>query len=329
MTMGYSKNPFGRSRKSSGLGKLFSSMASSAIKASVKASQDAKKQRIVDEKARAREESLRNRELQKALKEEELVKKKELEISYLLNGYVKKTLQFFSKYISSGVIDDETIRLINNAASKGEKYIFIPYNKIDELKNKEKELKKSLGKSENNRRLNIANYTIENKLLNSKKWNSWTDEDQRELDELREYRAQQGAILSKVADTNNKGIKLEKEGDVDAAIKAYEENIALKQPALHAYWRLIKLYRKRRDYENELRIINIAIKIFMEENERRANLALEDHPEWRDIIMQAMETNEEVRLDDGQYVLNQYNVIEFIDRAEKVKNIINRKQIQS
>lgn len=84
-----------------------------------------------------------------------------------------------------------------------------------------------------------------------------------------------------------------------------------------------------KDYKNELRVIKIAIDVFMKENERRANLVLDEHPEWEDIIMQAMETNEEVRLDDGRYVLNQYNVIEFIDREVKVKYLIENKTQKS
>lgn len=153
---------------------------------------------------------------------------------------------------------------------------------------------------------------------------SWKQEDQIELETLQKYNKKQGEILSNVADTNNKGIEFEKQGNIDEAIHMYEENIALREPALHAYWRLIRLYRKRRDYYNELRVINIAIDVFMKENERRANLVIEEHPEWEDIIMQAMETNEEVRLDNGRYILNQYNVFELIDRSEKVKKLIQK-----
>lgn len=130
--------------------------------------------------------------------------------------------------------------------------------------------------------------------------------------------------MAKCCDTNNRGIAFEKGGRVEDAIKEYEDNILLRQPGLHAYKRLMILYRKRKDYENELRVIKTAIDVFMQENERRANLVLEEHPEWEDIIMQAMETNEEVRLDDGRYVLNQYNVMEFIDRGEKVKMLISK-----
>lgn len=157
----------------------------------------------------------------------------------------------------------------------------------------------------------------------------WTGEDQKELDDLREYNRKEGEILSKCCDTNNRGIAFEKEGRIEEALKVYEENISLRQPALHAYWRLIKLYRKMKDYKNESRVIKIAIDVFMKENERRANLVLDEHPEWEDIIMQAMETNEEVRLDDGRYVLNQYNIIEFIDREVKVKYLIENKTQKS
>lgn len=162
------------------------------------------------------------------------------------------------------------------------------------------------------------------KKANIRKFPPWTAEDQAELDELQRYNRQQGKILSKVSETNNKGIAFEKEGRIDEAIQVYEENILLKHPATHAYKRLMILYRRNKDYDNELRVIKIAIEVFMQENERRANDVIVEHPEWENIIMQAMETNEEARLDDGRYILNQYNVMEFINRAEKVKKIIEK-----
>lgn len=69
-------------------------------------------------------------------------------------------------------------------------------------------------------------------------------------------------LLYTTAELNNKGIELEKRGEVPAAIATYEECIKLRYPATHAYWRLAVLYRKAKDKENELRVIRVALDVF-------------------------------------------------------------------
>lgn len=61
--------------------------------------------------------------------------------------------------------------------------------------------------------------------------------------------------IDKTAELNCKGIELEKEGDIDAAIEVYEENIKLGCNATHSYDRLGVIYRKRNDVENEKRVL--------------------------------------------------------------------------
>lgn len=68
--------------------------------------------------------------------------------------------------------------------------------------------------------------------------------------------------LFKCAELNNKGMAQEKSGNIDLAIETYEENIKGGYPATHSYDRLMILYRKRKDYLNELRIIDIALDVF-------------------------------------------------------------------
>ena len=63
---------------------------------------------------------------------------------------------------------------------------------------------------------------------------------------------------------NEKGRKLEKEGDIDGAIKAYRKNADLRINIPHTYERLYILYRKKKDYESEIEIINLAIEVFSE-----------------------------------------------------------------
>ena len=72
--------------------------------------------------------------------------------------------------------------------------------------------------------------------------------------------------LARCVELNNRGIQLEKEGKLDAAIDVYEENISGKAPypAAHSYDRLIVLYGKRNDVENKKRVLRMAVKTFSE-----------------------------------------------------------------
>jgi len=80
-----------------------------------------------------------------------------------------------------------------------------------------------------------------------KKYNEWAEKER---------------IFAKTVELNNAGIEFEKNGDISSAILVYEENIELRYPATHSYERLMILYRKMKDAENEIRVINIAIDVF-------------------------------------------------------------------
>lgn len=69
-------------------------------------------------------------------------------------------------------------------------------------------------------------------------------------------------LLAKTAELNTKGIELEKQGKIDEAIKVYEENIALGYKAFHSFDRLLVLYHKAEDYENEKRVIFRAREVY-------------------------------------------------------------------
>ncbi|MCQ2317807.1 MAG: hypothetical protein MJZ90_02640 [Bacteroidales bacterium] len=69
-------------------------------------------------------------------------------------------------------------------------------------------------------------------------------------------------IIDETARLNNIGIAQEKDNDIDGAISTYETNIKLGGNALHSYDRLIILYHKRGDFENEKRIIKLKINKF-------------------------------------------------------------------
>lgn len=71
---------------------------------------------------------------------------------------------------------------------------------------------------------------------------------------------------------NNLGIRQEKEGKIDEAIETYEQNVKIGYPAHHAYKRLMVLYSKKHDKENELRITKLAVVKFPEELEYKKRL---------------------------------------------------------
>lgn len=65
--------------------------------------------------------------------------------------------------------------------------------------------------------------------------------------------------LPKAAETNNLGISLEKDGKYAEAIEAYERNITEDAYLTrHPYDRLSVLYRRAKDYDNEIRVLTLA-----------------------------------------------------------------------
>lgn len=80
--------------------------------------------------------------------------------------------------------------------------------------------------------------------------------------------------LSQCVEKNNKGTAYEKSGNISAAIRIYEENISSihPYPARHAFDRLMIIYRKQKDYTNEIRVIEKAIKVFPSEPKYKERL---------------------------------------------------------
>ena len=74
-------------------------------------------------------------------------------------------------------------------------------------------------------------------------------------------------LLGPTVELNNRGIQQEKDGQIDDAIATYEECIQIGYPAHHAYKRLMVLYSKRGDKENELRVTKLAVDKFPDEIE--------------------------------------------------------------
>ena len=86
---------------------------------------------------------------------------------------------------------------------------------------------------------------------------------------LREAKEKEVALT---ASLNDEGSMLEKEGKEDEAILVYEKNIARKSTARYSYDRLLVLYRKRKEVDNELRIAKLANSTFPEEKKYKLRL---------------------------------------------------------
>lgn len=143
-----------------------------------------------------------------------------------------------------------------------------------------------------------------------------TNEEKAEFDLQDEYE-QKSRLISI-------GIDLEREGMIDEAIKVYEKSIISKLPIKHPYERLAILYRKKKDYENEIRVIKTAIEVFMKENERRANRVIDEDGSMYNQVMLALETNESIKYEDGKWAFVQYDVMNYITRLEKAKKLFEK-----
>jgi tetratricopeptide (TPR) repeat protein len=125
--------------------------------------------------------------------------------------------------------------------------------------------------------------------------------------------------LEKTASRNNSGIVLEKDGKIDEAIKVYEENVNDNVVATHSYDRLMIIYRKRQDYKNEIRIINIAMDVFTKENENRYQKGLKkaNNEKLKDQIHIGYKNCENVLGNDGWIIYSPYPVKKYQKRLNK------------
>lgn len=141
--------------------------------------------------------------------------------------------------------------------------------------------------------------------------------------EWHDYKERQLA-LAKTSALNEQGRILEKGNQIEDAIKTYEKAIALRYPATHAYDRLMILYRRIGAYEQEQRVINLAVEVFSEVNKRNAEKAKLHNPEYADQIDLALESNESIKGTDGKWIFVQYDVLKYFDRYAKSKALLDR-----
>lgn len=70
-------------------------------------------------------------------------------------------------------------------------------------------------------------------------------------------------LLRTTAANNNAGLAYEKAGEIDKAIARYEQNIKIGYPAKHSYERLRIIYKKKKDFDNMNRIIDLTEEKFI------------------------------------------------------------------
>lgn len=69
-------------------------------------------------------------------------------------------------------------------------------------------------------------------------------------------------LLAKVVELNNRGKQEEKNGLIEKAIETYEECISVGHPTLFPFERLIILYHRAKQYEEEKRVICLQLKTY-------------------------------------------------------------------
>lgn len=148
----------------------------------------------------------------------------------------------------------------------------------------------------------------------------------RRFEEARAENAVASQLLQDTAARNNEGSAYEKLGRTDEAIAIYEENISDGYPALHAFERLMILYRRRKDYENEVRVIRRAIEVFFAENQRRAERAIDDEPQREEEIMDAVLSCEKVMGSHGFYCFVPFDVLSMRGRLRKAEQLLAKQE---
>ena len=79
---------------------------------------------------------------------------------------------------------------------------------------------------------------------------------------IEKYRKELSKIENNWVNRNLKGIKLEKEGKIDKAIKLYEKNIEEEFDGSHPYTRLAIIYSKKGLLDDEIRVLEKAVWVF-------------------------------------------------------------------
>lgn len=161
------------------------------------------------------------------------------------------------------------------------------------------------------------------------------DEKEPTLEELRARNREWEEQFSTVMNHQGKGIALEKEKDIDGAISEYKQAIVNGEKAtllslnnyLYSMERLMVLYRKIKNYNSEIAIIEKIIQIATEENLYRAEQAINANPERKEAILESVETCEGLyNMVDGlkKFYFYPHDVTKYKKRLEKAITLQNK-----
>lgn len=79
--------------------------------------------------------------------------------------------------------------------------------------------------------------------------------------------------LAHVVKYNNLGIAAEKEGRIEDAIQYYETGLISPYPALHSYERLTIIYGKLKQYDDVIRVVDLALHVFSKGDNRGTDIS--------------------------------------------------------
>lgn len=102
---------------------------------------------------------------------------------------------------------------------------------------------------------------LQDKQLSGEQYAILPNDTIRSIEEKRKAEQDKLEAMNKCAALNNLGTKYEQEGNIALAISTYEENLSSSFIACHSFDRLMILYRKQKDYNNEIRVIQIALDV--------------------------------------------------------------------
>jgi len=83
-----------------------------------------------------------------------------------------------------------------------------------------------------------------------------------------------------IVERNLKGKELEKQGDIEEAIQLYEQNVSDEADTPFPYNRLVIIYRRQKRLDDEIRVLEKAIKAYKE---------VEQNNKWKEQLLKARE----------------------------------------
>lgn len=103
----------------------------------------------------------------------------------------------------------------------------------------------------------------------------------------------------KNSERNSIALEYQRNGETDKAIELYEMNVQIKDEAPASYNRLITIYSKRKDVENELRILKAYLNIAL----KRAN--------------EASDRSKDKKMEIVEFIKNRINKLKFLSNCKK------------